>query len=343
MFDHFLNFGYKYNYTVAFIKVNLLICNFFVAYFNLFLLPNYFSYFAILFNSKNITKMRYQIVWLFGLILSCCQAQESKSIPDNQIESVSLSRTNIHYLPSEEVGVTYKLYISLPYHFDPNSSYPVIFLLDPEYSFAIAKNITDHLSERNDLEDVIVVGIGYQVDNYRLNRTRDYTPSYTLEGGYSRDLQKHSGGATKFLDFMERELFPFIEENYTSIKNKTLVGHSFGGLFTSWTLLHRPNLFDQYIAISPSLWYDNRLIFTRVEELQNTQTGLKERVLFTVGSREINSQRSMVRDLNDFSQKLKEATIEGLQFKTSILDNETHNTIFPRAFSDGLRYVFQLR
>ncbi len=281
------------------------------------------------------------IVLLFSS--NYCKAQNNTEAANQGTLSMHLARTEVRYLASEQVGVTYRLYLSLPNNFSSEKSYPAIFLLDPEYSFAIAKNITDHLSERNDLEDVLVIGIGYEVDNYRLNRTRDYTPSYTLEGGYSRELQKHSGGAQAFLDFMEKELFPFIEKQYASIKNKTLVGHSFGGLFTCWTLLHQPQLFDQYIAVSPSLWYDNRLIFNRIEKLQQSNQPLKERVFLTVGSHEVNSRRSMVRDLNDFSKKLKEAKPEGLTLKTSILDNETHNTVFPRAFSDGLRYVFQLR
>lgn len=286
------------------------------------------------------------LLLLFSLFLfTNCQAQDPTltDTPETEIKPVTLSRTEVRYLQSEKVGVTYKLYIGLPYNFDSTKTYPVIFLLDPEYSFAIAKNITDHLVERNDMEDVILAGIGYKVDNYRLNRTRDYTPTHTLEGGYGPELQKHSGGGPKFLDFLERELFPFIESKYGKIKNKTLVGHSFGGLFTSWTLLHRPHLFDQYIAVSPSLWYDDQLIFSRLNRLKNSTAPLQERAFFTVGSREINNRWNMVDDLRRFTQNLEQANIVGVNFQVSILDNETHNTVFPRAFSDGLRYIFRLR
>lgn len=285
--------------------------------------------------------MRQYFTLLFLLSMLHCQAQEE--MPDENLMLVQMPQTEVRMLSSGQVGVTYKLYISLPYDFDSTKSYPVIFLLDPEYSFAIAKNITDHLSERNDLEDVMLVGIGYAVDHYRLNRTRDYTPAFTLDGGYGEEMQRYSGGGPKFLDFIEQELIPFVEQNYAQAKSKTLVGHSYGGLFTTWTMLSRPHIFDRYIAVSPSLWYNDKMLFDQLSDFTKTHPDLQERAFFTVGTMEINNRWNMVQDLRNFTDQMQTAQLPGLDFRVTFLENETHNTVFPRAFSDGLRYVFGLR
>jgi hypothetical protein len=66
-----------------------------------------------------------------------------------------------------------------------------------------------------------------------------------------------SGGADAFLDFFERELFPHVVGSYRTAPYRILIGHSFGGLFVVHTLVHRSDLFDAHVAISPGLWWDD--------------------------------------------------------------------------------------
>src|SRR3982751_4089425 len=131
-----------------------------------------------------------------------------------QAPPVAIPNTQIRKLPSVVVGVVYKLYVKLPVDYDQKRSYDMIFTLDPEYSFAIESNITDHLVQRNDLPPVIIIGIGYDVDNYRVNRTRDYTPTKSLVGGYDAETQKHTGGGENFFRFITTELFPFVDKTF---------------------------------------------------------------------------------------------------------------------------------
>ena len=151
-------------------------------------------------------------------------------------------------LHSQQDGEDYVLYVSLPrdYGKDPKHLYPVIYTLDADYSFALAANTTTHFTDRGNLPPVIVVSIGYpggitSIDSYHMNRTRDYTPTHTLEGGYGPEFQKVSGGGPKFRDFVTQELIPYIGSHYQADpKYRTLVGHSYGGLFTTYMLLTRP-------------------------------------------------------------------------------------------------------
>lgn len=257
-----------------------------------------------------------------------------------------VERTEVRKITSSENGVAYKLYVSLPHGYgEKGKTFPVVYLLDAGYSFLIARNITDHLAERGDLRELIVVGIAYdmpetasrawQSEPYHRNRTRDYTPKFWPDGGYGPEMQKVSGGGPKFRAFIEKELIPFIDANYATVRgDRTLVGHSYGGLFAAWNLVTEPPLFQRYIIVSPSLWYAKRWIF-----------GLKyprridARVYLAVGSSEGNSEHDMVVDLRRFAQKLR--TIPGISVSFASLDGETHNSVFPRALSNGLRFVMR--
>jgi predicted alpha/beta superfamily hydrolase len=257
-----------------------------------------------------------------------------------------LDRVEQQSLVSRENGVAYKLYVALPESYAAGAKrYPVVYLLDADYSFLIARNIGDHLAQRGDLSEVIFVGIAYGGPlQYRINRTRDYTPRFVPTGGYGPDVQKFSGGGPKFRAFIEKELIPFIDGQYRTIAgDRCLVGHSYGGLFAAWTLLSEPPLFRRYVIVSPSLWYDNRWMFSVLKRFAETHDSLDARVYMAVGSREGGADRQMVGDLREFLSTLRKRKSRGLAVGGSVLDDETHNSLFPRALSNGLRFVFEGR
>ena len=267
-----------------------------------------------------------------------------------------LDRVHVRSIASKATGVTYELYVSLPHGYaggataphgtiERQEHYPVVYLLDADYSFLIARNITDHLAERGDLPGVILVGIAYDgPPRYRLHRTRDYTPTFVPDGAYGPEYQRHSGGGGRFLRFLEDELVPAIEKGYRATPaDRTLVGHSFGGLFATFALFESPGLFRRVIAVSPSLWYDGRFVFGRERAFGEHHRRLPARVYYGVGSREVNPSRSMVADLEAFSAQLRGRGYEGLHLRADVLADETHNTLFPRALSNGLRFVFDAR
>lgn len=281
------------------------------------------------------------IFLVFTLLISAnisCQNKNKKSI-----EPYTLQNTEQRFLSSKSNGIDYKLYISYPesYTDSTDRKYPVLYLLDADYSFAIAKNIADHLSQRNHLQEIIIVGIAYAGENkYRINRTRDYTPTNSEEPGVSfQEIQnKYSGGGIQFSQFIENELIPYIDKELRTTDFRVITGHSYGGLFSSWTLLTKPQLFNGYIVVSPSLWYDDKLMFKITDKLSENKQKIK--AYFTVGDREVNNQWNMPEDLKQFVEKLQSKNLENLDIKFEVGENETHNSIFPSALSNGLRFVF---
>lgn len=253
---------------------------------------------------------------------------------------VTLLNTSTYTLPSKVVGLTYKLYVKLPTGYDSKKSYDVIFTLDPEYSFAIESNITDHLIQRNDLPPVVIVGIGYEIDNYRINRTRDYTPTKSLVGGYDAETQKHTGGGENFFKFITTELFPFIETTVGKSKSRTLVGHSYGGLFASWVMFNKPGTFDRFIIVSPSLWFDEKKVIKGIEANSAGLSSLAAAAYVTAGDLEDAVMAGDVLYLKGLLDKVK---APGIKYRAEVCEGENHNTIFPRAFSNGLRFTFGVR
>ena len=253
-----------------------------------------------------------------------------------------VERASVRFITAQANGVEYKLYVALPEGYDSSDQrYPVVYLLDADYSFLLARQVAEHLWQRDHLAELILVGVAYAGPaQYRLNRTRDYTPTFRPDDGYGPRYQVHSGGGPEFLDFLRSELQPHIDSLYrTDPDDRTLVGHSYGGLFASYVLMTAPKSFERYIVVSPSLWYDDRLPMRLEADYAKGHRDLSAKVFFAVGDQEVNSRRSMVDDLNAFVAQLETRTYPSLRMRLRVYDDHTHNSIFPVAFTDGLRYV----
>ena len=252
------------------------------------------------------------------------------------VPALTVERTEVRRMTSKANGVAYKLYVALPHGYPAaGKRYPVVYLLDADYSFLIARNIADHLAERDHLRELILVAVAYDgPPQYRMNRTRDYTPTFSPTGGYGPEYQKVSGGGPKFRTFLEKELLPFIDRTYATLPGeRCLVGHSYGGLFATWNLLTASPYFRGYIVVSPSLWYDDSLMLRMTKP-----ASLNVRVYAASGAME---NSVMARDLRALATRLRD--LRGLAMQSDVLAGETHNSIFPRALSNGLRFVFEGR
>jgi hypothetical protein len=260
-----------------------------------------------------------------------------------------VDRAEVHALTSEINGVAYELRVSVPHGYgEPGRRFPVVYVLDADYAFLLARNVTDHLAERGHLPEVVVVGIGYRGQepgrsaSYRRNRTRDYTPTFVADGGYGAEVQKHSGGGPAFLRVIESEIVPWVDRRFrTRPGERTLVGHSYGGLFSVWSLLARPGLFRGHVAASPSLWYDDRLVLRLEEAHAREHDALPARLYLCVGSREGGPGRQMVGDLRELADRLGRRRYRGLAVASRVMDDETHNSVFPGCLSNGLRFVLE--
>jgi predicted alpha/beta superfamily hydrolase len=263
----------------------------------------------------------------------------------------ALNSTHVIDYSAPDTSRQYKLYVSLPRNYESRAAerFPVIYLLDADYSFAITRNLLRHFTDRGEARESIIVGIAYpgaedDVDIYHRTRTRDYTPSFTLENGYGPEIQKLSGGGPAFLKVLADDILPEIDRRFrTDPAERMLVGNSFGGVFATYTLLSRPELFHNYLIVSPSLWYDSKMIFGVAQNFMATHRSLPAHVFYAVGSEENQPPphgSMMVDDLKSFAALMKAADLSGYEATITVFDGETHNSVFPAALSRGLRVLY---
>ncbi|ALW86051.1 hypothetical protein AUC43_13700 [Hymenobacter sedentarius] len=226
--------------------------------------------------------------------------------------------------------------------------YPVVFLLDGEDHFVYTSGMIQRQSESPETgcPEMIVVGIP------NTQRTRDLTPSRptSFEGMPPEEL-KAAGGGENFTAFLEKELIPYIEAHYPASAHRTLIGHSFGGLLVMNTLVHHANLFENYVALDPSMWWDSENLLKQVHEAL-AQPRFKGRTLF-VASANASGQDSVLtaKDPSISGQhgrakwKLREDLARnpgnGLRSAFRYYPTDSHGSVTVPATSDALNYIFQ--
>jgi len=252
---------------------------------------------------------------------------------------VVLNNTETYLLNSKNVSDDFKIDVKLPKgYYESNEQYPVIYVLDGNRNFGIIAGTVELLNTGMDAPKVIVVGIGYKTDlEHSKFRSRDYLPTV------SENLE-YSGGASKFLSFLEEELIPNIKSSYRVNSNSLLAGMSYSGLFTMYTLFNKPSLFNNYLIGSPSMYYDNEVIFKDEEAYARKHDDLDANVFLSVGTLEAGFDMfpGMVSNVEKLSEILKNRKYNNLKLTTCIFENETHFSVMPATFSRGIRELIGL-
>jgi uncharacterized protein len=160
------------------------------------------------------------------------------------------------------------------------AAYPVLYLTDAGSHLNEIGSTIDFLVEHDRMPPVIVVGIA------NTDRNRDLTPTHAdIKSPDGRVIvaMPTSGGADRFLDFIQNELVPEIEKRYPTQSFRIFAGHSLGGLLAIHALITRPNLFNAYIAVSPSLQWDDAKTLHQAQQFFANQKELKKNPLLLAG------------------------------------------------------------
>jgi predicted alpha/beta superfamily hydrolase len=201
---------------------------------------------------------------LFLLVIVVMAAASARTIKNNFFV---LGKSNT--IDSKILGEKRKVWVYVPASAkDPANSgkmYPVVYLLDGDAHFSWLNKMVQELNGINGArlcQDMIVVAIP------NVNRTRDLTPSNYLYGPDGNQIKgfEASGGGEKFADFIGKELVPYIDSVYPTDAYRALLGHSFGGLAVMNIAVSRSELFSAYVAIEPSMWWDNKKLLNQVPE-----------------------------------------------------------------------------
>ncbi len=193
-------------------------------------------------------------------------------------------------LSSEVLNEDRKVFIRLPKGYDKAHSYPLIIRTDGNFNLARWDEVLSSLAEQGRVEDAILVSIPNQF--WTETRNRDLVPPYArqdvaIEARPESDNDPAIfGRANRFLQFVESELLPYLEANYSINDNRVLSGFSAGGSFVLYTMVTKPALFDGYFAFSPAAWYDDSVVVKEfAKSLANIQ-GKPKYIYLSIGGAE---------------------------------------------------------
>ncbi|WP_267405914.1 MULTISPECIES: alpha/beta hydrolase-fold protein [unclassified Chryseobacterium] len=222
------------------------------------------------------------------------------------------------------------LNIYLPQNFDKTKSYPIIYLLDGSMNedFIHVTGLIQFFNQMYSMPETIVVGIA------NVDRKRDFTFHTDL-----KDLQKDyptTGHSDKFISFLEKELKPYIESQFKTT-DKYLFGQSLGGLLATEILLKKPEMFNHYFIISPSLWWDDESLLKQAPQLLTKIPDSKKFIYVSVGKGE---HPVMVKDAEDLFDVLKKANKKNWTLDYKMMETDNHATILHRSLYEGLVKLF---
>jgi len=242
----------------------------------------------------------------------------------------------IDEIHSKELNEKRVLNIYLPegYNQKDTTKYPVIYLLDgsADEDFIHIAGLVQFYSFEwiHQVPKSIVVGIA------TVDRRRDFTFPTTIE--QDKKAYPTTGHSDQFIAFIEKELQPYITSNYKTTARKTIIGESLGGLLATEILFKKPALFNKYIIVSPSLWWDNgSLLNQTVSNFDNTD------IYIGVGKEGLTPTaipRVMEVDANVLADKIKVTKSKNVKVYFDYLPQENHATIMHQAVLNAFRVLY---
>jgi predicted alpha/beta superfamily hydrolase len=237
---------------------------------------------------------------------------------------------------SSILGEQRRLYVRLPraYH-SSGKAYPVLYVLDGEFFFDQASAAAQFLSETRyireyPIPEMIVVGVVNQ------DRNRDFTPTHAPIQGPLRFPT--SGHADRFIDFFQDEVFPLIESRYRTKPYRIVAGWSLGGLFAVDTYRRNADVFSAYLAISPSLWWEEDKGVAQFESALKAGELAPKPLVVTLGTEEGGDMDRSVRQ--GLKPLIENAKTDDLMLTYLEVPGEGHSYVPYKAMLDGMRALY---
>jgi predicted alpha/beta superfamily hydrolase len=245
----------------------------------------------------------------------------------------------IEILHSNILNEERTLNIYLPEGYNDTSRYPVIYLLDggadEDFIHIVGLVQFNNFSWINRVPPSIVVGIA------NTNRRRDFTCPTTVES--SKKLVPINGGSARFIDFIEKELRPFIANKYSTNNSRTLIGQSLGGLLATEILFTKPTLFNKYIIVSPSLWWDDGSLLKRNPAILQSSFNEQTDIYIGVGkegSIDGSQKHIMEEDAKLLADKIKASKSGKIKVYFDYMPEEDHATSSHPAVFNAFRLLY---
>ncbi len=236
-------------------------------------------------------------------------------------------------IKSQVLGEERTVVVRVPQNYARSTGerFAVLYMTDGDAHIQHTSGTVSFLARNARMPEMIVVGIT------NTDRTRDLTPTHVAQLPDNPNARfPTSGGGDKFLKFIETELIPFVESKYRTQPYRALAGHSLGGLFAVHAMLTKPELFNSYIAVSPSLQWDNFVMIDRAKEFFKTRKELNRTLFTSLGNEpgDIGDAYGLFRDV------LSKQQVKDFAWEAAKYDDEDHGSVVLRSHYAGLRKLY---
>lgn len=253
-----------------------------------------------------------------------CFGQENQNKPLNIGKIVTLE---------SQVLVEHRnLNIVLPDDFNDKEKYPIIYLLDGSLNEDLihVTGLVQFFNLQFKMPKCIIVGIA------NLDRKHDFT--FPTSDDELKKEYPTTGGSEKFIEFIEKELKPYINSNYNTNGISYIIGQSLGGLLATEILIKKPNLFTHYLITSPSLWWDNQTLLekAKIAFLKNDYS--QKYIYLAVGQKE---HKIMVKDAKSLALLLSKTKTKKVDFV--VFPEENHATILHNSLYKAFSLLFPIK
>lgn len=226
--------------------------------------------------------------------------------------------------------------ISIPDSYNDSTQvakkYPIIILLDGYTHFKTASGIVHFMSSNRNRNNLMPESIIIAIEN--VDRERDFTLTKI-----KTKRPNTMGGGRNFLNFIEKELIPYIDKKYRTKPYKTLIGHSLGGLLTLNSYLDKSSVFNAYISIDPSIWWNEEMMKNKVDSISKISLE-KKLYIATANQGDTNYDRNKKRH-DYFYELIAKKTKAPTNVKIKYFEKENHSSVPLIALYEGLLYINQ--
>ncbi|KZK67883.1 esterase [Shewanella baltica] len=265
------------------------------------------------------------------LIVFTVAISEASASEVSALDKVTIGENFI--IHSDIIGEDRPISVYIPKGVNTGDSLYVIYLLDNEHHFHTVTGIVQSLVDYEQIPKAMVVGI------QTTNRPRDYLPK--INGEPQTEFQTFvkskwpDSGQDKFLNFLNDELFPYIDKNYTTYPHRTIIGHSNGGTLALSALFERPELFNNYLVISANGWWSYDEIIQNSKKL--TESNRTKQKLFLSVSGEGSRFYTGTLELLTNMERNKPVNLD---WKFEHHPERTHMSGILPAIMSGLEYLY---
>jgi predicted alpha/beta superfamily hydrolase len=246
----------------------------------------------------------------------------------NIITSLNTKRIT---LQSKFVKDSFDIHITLPSGYDNSPElFPLIFYTDANLKSGIKlRTIIDEFNKKRQPVSAVFVGVGH-FGNYQVLRRRDFITAFIKDQNDSLiSDDKNYGQTENFYLFLKKELIPYIEKKYKVNSNRTLIGHSLGGLFSFYCLFRKERLFTNFVSLSPALWINHENLYAFEKKYRQDSVSLHANLYLCVGGAE--KFNYILSGAQKMKTHLEKNPFQDLHFEYHEFAGETHNSEVPLA------------